>query len=289
MQSQAQPIGVPVARASEQAELAFTRPALFTPEELEDFKACLSPLIGLELDAYKPRQMARRITALMCRANVSSLSAFHTLLTSDPQRLRDFIDGLTINVTEFFRNPEKFDELAQQILPALLTRFGRLRVWSAGCSLGAELYSIGVLLEELGALEQAELIGTDLDRNILQRAIAGHFGEHELGAVTPERRARYFTTEEKGARFHSEAIRAHCRFERQNLLQDAPIPECHLIVCRNVVIYFNDESKQTLYRRFQEALAPGGILFVGNTERIFDYRTIGLELVSPFFYRKPIG
>jgi chemotaxis protein methyltransferase CheR len=259
---------------------------LFTPEELEAFKARVAPLIGVDVGAYKPRQIERRIAALFCRAGVKSLDDFARLLEGDARRLADFVDGLTINVSEFFRNPEKWEELANDVLPALFERHAEVKIWSAGCSMGAELYSLGIVLDELGLLGRATLIGTDLDRASLQRAEAGLYGPHELPGVSPERLARYFRPEGAQQRFLAPEIRERTRFYRQDLLAEAPEPNCHLILCRNVVIYLNEESKLKLYRLFRGALAPGGVLFVGGTERIFGHRELGFELLAPFFYQR---
>jgi chemotaxis protein methyltransferase CheR len=262
------------------------RPPLFTPEELTDFKAAISPLIGLDLDSYKPRQIERRITALMYRAKVTTLESFYEQLRHDPARLKDFVSGLTINVTEFFRNPERFEHLGAEILPALLKRFGHIKVWSAGCSQGAELFSVGMLLEELGALDRATLVGTDLDPKILEKAATGLFHDYEVRAMPERFMARHFEQVGPLFRFHGEAIRARCTFKAGNLLDDAPEPDCHLVMCRNVVIYFNDVGKKALYERVERGLVPGGILFVGNTERIFNPRDLGFTLLSPFYYQK---
>jgi chemotaxis protein methyltransferase CheR len=262
------------------------RRPLFTAEELAAFKARVAPLIGLDLDAYKPHQIERRIAALFCRTGLKSLEQYAGLLQGDERRLADFVDGLTINVSEFFRNPERWEELASQILPALLARPGELTAWSAGCSMGAEPYSLGIVLEELGALSRVRLIGTDLDRASLQRAEAGLYGAHELAGVSPERLARHFVPEGAMQRFVAPEIRARTSFFRHDLLADEPPGGCHLILCRNVVIYLNEEGKLALYRRFHRALAPGGVLFVGGTERIFGHRELGFEQVAPFFYQR---
>lgn len=261
----------------------------FTAEELENFKVRISPLIGIDLDDYKPRQIERRIAALMSRAQASSLDELHDRLVQEPERLREFIDGLMINVTEFFRNPERFDDLRDQVLPELLARHDTLRVWSAGCSLGAELLSVGILLSEMGVLERCELIGTDVDHGIIERAKAGLFSPHELQGVSERMLARYFQPEGNLHRFTGAAIRERTRYLTHNLLTEEPLSEAQLILCRNVVIYFSGESKQRLYQKFVRALVPGGVLFVGSTERIFDYRDLGLTLMAPFFYQRPLG
>lgn len=266
---------------------ATPRPPMFTAEELVAFKERVSPLIGVDLDAYKPRQIERRITALLCRAGQRNLTDFAGLIETDPRRLADFVDGITINVSEFFRNPEKWEELEAEVLPALLNRFETIKIWSAGCSMGAELYSMGILLDEMGALDRAELVGSDLDRGSLQQAEAAIYGAHEVKPVSPERLARYFKPEGQRFRFDCARIQARTTFKRTNLLVDPPETGCHLVLCRNVVIYLNETGKLHLYRSFHDALVPGGLLFVGGTERIFAYRELGYEQASPFFYRRP--
>jgi chemotaxis protein methyltransferase CheR len=262
------------------------RAPLFTSEEFVVFKARIAPLIGVDIDAYKPRQIERRIGALLCRAGVKTLGEFALLLASDPRRLDHFVDGLTINVSEFFRNPEKWQEL-EGVLIDLLDRHERLKVWSAGCSMGAELFSVGILCDELGVLDRVELVGTDLDRGSLAQAALGVYGPHELKALTAERLERYFRPEGARYRFEAPHIQARTRFTQRNLLVDAPEAGCHLILCRNVVIYLNEASKLHLYRGFYEALVPGGVLFVGGTERIFTHRELGYELRAAFFYQRP--
>lgn len=286
---QATPVAGPVSGAAPvQPPGEPARPPLFTPEELEAFKARVSPLIGFNLDAYKPRQIERRITALLCRSSTPTLDDYLNQLEDNPQKLRGFVDGLMINVTEFFRNPDKFDELRTQVLPTLLAAHPTITIWSAGCSMGAEIYSVGILLEELGALDRAELIGTDLDLGVLEKARAGLYSTHEVQGLAPAMLERYFEPEGQFFRFKGEAIRARTRFHHHNLLLDPPLSGCHLVLCRNVVIYLNDASKRHLYRAFNQALVPGGVLFVGSTERIFDHRELGYGLLAPFFYQKTL-
>lgn len=258
----------------------------FSPEHLQAFKARLAPLVGFNLSGFKDQQLERRLSALMHKGGVTSLEAYLELLATDPLRLQALIDGLTINVSEFFRDPERFEELARVILPDLLTRFERLRIWSAGCSMGGELYSVGMLLDELGALDRCELVGTDLDRQILERAAWGIYPAAEVRAVSPDRLDRYFEREGALYRFASGRIRERCTFRAHNLFQDPLEAGWHLILCRNVVIYFNAQHKQRLFRAFRDALEPGGVYFVGRSERILDHQKLGYRMPAPFFYQR---
>ena len=261
-------------------------------DEFLVFKRRIAPWVKLDLDQYKPRQMERRIRAMMSRAKIETLDDYYDLLRADSERLQEFIDGLTINVSEFFRNPEKFDELEREVLPELLERFGKVKIWSAGCSSGAELSSVAIVLDRLKALSRVELIGTDIDRGILERAADGFYHAYELKNLSPEDLERYFEPQEAlgteaGSRRLKRDLLHRMTYRPHNLLEDPPLEGCHLILCRNVVIYFTQESKNRLYRGFFSSLEPGGMLFIGGTERILDFRELGFQQPRPFFYLKP--
>lgn len=248
------------------------------------FRRVVLELTGIDLDCYKGTQMERRLQVIMRRANVPDLNAYARQLEQSPAKVKEFKDFLTINVSEWLRNPEKYDELKERILPELLKQSSRLKIWSAGCSNGSEPYSVAMLLDELDPGGAHTVIATDIDDEILKVARAGVYADKDLKSVEPERRARYLT--QVGEQFQvAPAIRAKVRFERHNLLAD-PFPSaCDLILCRNVVIYFTEEAKDQLYRRFHQSLKPGGILFVGGTESLLRARELGFSMISPFFYR----
>lgn len=248
------------------------------------FRRTVLGLTGIDLDCYKGSQMERRLQAIMRRVGAVDLLHYSHLLSGDPGRVKEFRDFLTINVTEFFRNPDKFAELQQQILPELLRRSRHLRIWSAGCSTGAEPYSLAIILDELDPGGRHELLASDIDEEALKAARAGAYQERDLREVSPERRRKYFTRDGDLWVVRQE-LRARVRFQQQNLLSD-PFPrEIDLILCRNVVIYFAEEAKEGLYRRFHQALKPGGILFVGGTESLLKARELGFAATAPFFYR----
>lgn len=241
-------------------------------------------LTGIDLDCYKGTQMERRLQTIMRRAGATDLGAYAKLLLSNPARVKEFRDFLTINVSEWLRNLDKFEELHKQILPSILKRSQRLKIWSAGCSNGSEPYSVAMLLDELDPSGRHQVLATDLDEEILKTAKEGVYYEKDLRGVSPARRSSYFTQD--GERFTVKpTLKAKVQFERQNLLSDPFPAEIDLILCRNVVIYFTEEAKDGLYRRFHESLKPGGILFVGGTESLLRAREFGYSSVSPFFYQ----
>jgi chemotaxis protein methyltransferase CheR len=252
------------------------------------FRRTVLELTGIDLDCYKETQMERRLQVIMKRAEAPDLASYARVLMQSPVRLKEFRDFLTINVSEWLRNPEKYDELKELILPELLTRSPRLKIWSAGCSNGSEPYSVAMILDELDPGGEHTILATDIDEEILKIARAGTYHEKDLRAVAGERRSRYFA--QSGDQFTVRAeVRSRVRFERHNLLADHFPSGCDLILCRNVVIYFTEEAKEQLYRRFHRSLKPGGVLFVGGTESLLRARELGFAMISPFFYRAVVS
>lgn len=240
---------------------------------------------GLDLQQYKRAQMERRLRSMAERVGARSLEEYWAVLEKDQQQFTQFIDRITINVSELFRNPEKFDELRRVILPELRRLGGTLKVWSAGCSYGAEPYSLAILLEEMRPLSY-HILATDVDETILNKAREGYFAPEDMRNVSSAWKQRYFI--QQGNRYQvTPELKRNITFRKHNLLADPFDTGFHLIVCRNVVIYFTDEAKNRLYERFFQSLVPGGVLFVGSTERIFNYRELGFEMPLSFFYRKP--
>lgn len=241
--------------------------------------------VGLDLSAYRPEQMERRLAGALQRMGLRSVEELVARARQDPAVLEELVDRLTINVSEFFRNPELFQILQGRVLPELHQRFGSLRVWSAGCSNGAEAYSVAMLLAELDPHGTWSVLGTDIDRQVLAQAEAARYREEDVRHVSPARRARFLLREGDFWRVQP-SLRSRVRLRRHDLLRDPFGGPWHLILCRNVVIYFTEDAKRTLYRRFAESLQPGGYLFVGAAEQVTGAREVGLEPVYPFFYRK---
>ncbi len=240
---------------------------------------------GLDLQQYKRPQMERRLRSMADRVGARTLDEYWAVLEKDAQQFAYFIDRITINVSELFRNPEKFEELRRVILPELRQLGSPIRVWSAGCSYGAEPYSLAVLLEEMRPVPY-QMLATDVDETILSKAKEGMFAPEDMRNVSPDWKQKYFV--QQGNRYQVKPeLKRNITFRKHNLLADPFDTGFHLIVCRNVVIYFTEEAKDRLYLRFYQSLVPGGVLFVGSTERIFNYRELGFEMPLSFFYRKP--
>jgi len=253
----------------------------------EEFKTKFNAKAHIDLNQYKPAQMQRRISNLMTRHNVSKYMEFFQLIDKDEALFRYFIDYLTINVTEFFRTPEKFVELEQKVIPDLMQQSSKLKIWSAGCSTGAEPYSFSIMMSDITPRVKHQILASDLDMKMLAKAKEGIYQNNELKNVSPARLAKYFKKVDGDHYGVTPEVKEGIVFQHHNLLLDKYDSGFDLISCRNVVIYFTEEAKDKLYRRFLEALRPGGVLFVGGTEAILNFRDIGFQHYMPFFYRKP--
>jgi chemotaxis protein methyltransferase CheR len=256
-----------------------------TPE-FARFKRQIKDKTGLDLESYKSQQLERRILAIMKQADLPSLEQFYRHLDGSPAAMRLFLDKLTINVSDFFRNPERWDHLAKTILPDLARQRPRLRIWSAGCSIGAECYSLAMLLAEMNRLATSQLIATDIDEAAMAQAKAATYSEFDIKGLSPDRLRKWATKSPDGQFQLNEQLMKAVNFRKVDLLKDRFDPGCDLILCRNVVIYFTEEAKAEIYRRFYQSLNEGGILFVGGTERIVAHREAGWQMISPFFYQK---
>ncbi|MGD8623798.1 MAG: protein-glutamate O-methyltransferase CheR [Anaerolineae bacterium] len=259
-------------------------------------KRKIEQLTGIDLDCYKRAQMERRLRTYLLRSGQASWPAFFRAMQDSPAELGKLRDYLTINVSYFFRDPEKFDYLREQVVPELLRGRTKLQVWSAGCSNGHEPYSLAILLAEGTSIyRQHRILATDIDRSALELAEAGGpYTIEEVAPIPPEVRSRYFTFRDDRYWFTS-TMRRKITFQHHNLLVDAPPSPpsgeagYDLIVCRNVVIYFTAEHKQNLYQRLYDALRPGGVLFVGGTEVISRAADLGFEVMNMSFYRRNDG
>lgn len=251
--------------------------AYFEQWVLKEFK--------INLSAYKSNQLHRRILSLMSRMGVNSVEEYITLLKKDSSQRQRFLDFITINVTEFFRNPEIFEELKVKIKSELLSKSNSLKIWSAACSVGAEPYSLAMIMDELSPLGRHRIVATDIDATILEKAKAGEYSYADVKNVKKEFISRYFKI--AGDKYIIDSgIKDMVTYKKHDLILEVYEKDFDLIVCRNVVIYFNQDVKDEIYRKFSASLKKGGLLFVGATESIYNYRDYGFDKASTFIYRK---
>jgi chemotaxis protein methyltransferase CheR len=242
-------------------------------------------LASLDLLQYKRGQMERRIRTFTGRLGMSSLTDYLTMLEQDPEELERFLDRVTINVSQLWRNPEQWVTLGNEIVPQLAAS-GRIRIWSAGCSYGAECYTIAAVCLEHAAHAKVEVKGTDIDPRMLERARAGVFSKEDVRTVPAASLARWFESTDAGWQANAE-LRRVVTFDRADLLaMSVPNQAYDLVLCRNVVIYFNEDVRDKLHQRLASSLRGGGFLVVGSTERVSGSVELGLTSNQPFIYRK---
>ncbi|MFC7060453.1 CheR family methyltransferase [Halobacillus seohaensis] len=240
---------------------------------------------GIDLLFYKEAQMKRRLTSLRDKRGFTSFAEYFEAVQATPTLFNELLDRMTINVSEFYRNKKRWDILEQKVIPHLLKRQKKLKVWSAACSTGEEPYTLAMVLLKFIPEHQLEIIATDIDRNALQRAKIGLYPERSLKEVPLEIREKYFTKEDQLFRI-SENAKKCVTFKKHNLLADRYEKDCDLIVCRNVLIYFTESAKQQIYTKFSESLKKDGIFFVGSTEQIFSPNHYQFSVFDTFFYQK---
>jgi chemotaxis protein methyltransferase CheR len=224
----------------------------------------LARAAGLALDSYRRDHVGERIRRALQREGVPDIGSLAALIARDHEARVRFRRSVAVSMSGLFRDPAQFELLEDTLLPQLISGGRRVSVWSAGCADGSELYTVAVLLHRLGALDRALLLGSDLLDENLALARRGVYD------------GRSFST-----------LGAHIRWERRDLLRDGATPgRWRLVLCRNLAIYLAPEPKRALHQRLAGALARGGVLMLGRSERISDPEQLGLRRVAPHAYLK---
>ena len=244
--------------------------------DYEGFKAAVFKLTSIDLNAY------------ISRNKISGYEDFVKALKADKELFEEFVSYLTINVSEFYRNPEQWELMDKQFIPMLIEKFGKnLKIWSAACSTGDEPYSLVMALSRHLPLNQIKIIATDIDKQILAQAKVGIYNEKSIASVPKDLRDKYFTKIGNSYQISNE-IKSRVDFRQHNLIKDPYPDKCDFIICRNVLIYFTEEAKDDVFRKFCKSLKTGGFLFIGSTEQIMNHREMGYERKNSFYYEKAI-
>ncbi len=247
---------------------------------------------GLLLSSYKQPCLRRRLAVRMRACGAHSFAAYAEVLDRVPAEYGRLLDALTVNVTRFFRNPETFACLRERVVPELWARRGRVRVWSAGCASGEEAYSLALLFAERSggeaALRRLAIDATDLDPDAVEATRRAEYAAAAVAEVPPALLARWFSA---GPPHRvAPALARRVRPLVHDLIREAPpAPPYHLIVCRNVAIYFDRATQERLFAAFAAALAPGGWLLLGKVETLVGPARARLELEEPRerLFRRP--
>lgn len=254
--------------------------------DYEYFIKEVEKLTKIDLSAYKQNQMKRRIDALIAKHKIDGYEPYVKVLKTDQVKFDEFVDYITINVSEFYRNPEQWKFLTEKVFPELVKDFGQtLKIWSAACSTGDEPYSLVMALSDFVPLNKIQIMATDINSQVIEKAKIGLYSEKSIASVPEAKKKEFFT---KNGNFYqiSDKVKKCVTFKEHNLLKDPYPTGMHLIVCRNVLIYFTEEAKDEVFQKYYHSLADNGVLFIGSTEQILRYREMGYKRMDSFFYRK---
>lgn len=248
------------------------------------FKRNVLDLLGIDLNSYKEQQMQRRILQWIDRYDLKDFSGLINYIKSAPDHSERFLTYLTINTSYFFRDTAVFKFFDDILLPEIAS-VKPAKIWSAGSSIGAEAYSLVILLLKKN-LKFHKILGTDLDTAILEKATEGIFLANHLNDISQEMIDKYFTVMPNSQYKIDDRIRNHVTFKQHDLLKDPFPTNFDLILCRNVFIYFTSEVQQELTEKFVSSLNPGGYFVVGSAEQIMNPAQFGLSRVSYCIYKK---
>jgi len=254
--------------------------------DYEFFIKEVEKLTQIDLSAYKQNQMKRRIDALIAKHKIDGYESYIKTLKTDKDKFEEFVDYITINVSEFYRNPEQWKYLTEKVFPGLIKDFGQtLKIWSAACSTGDEPYSLVMALSDFVPLNRIQITATDINWQVIEKAKIGLYSEKSIASVPADKKKKFFT---QNGRFYqiSDEVKKCVTFKEHNLLKDPYPKDMHLIVCRNVLIYFTEEAKDEVFQKYYNSLANNGVLFIGSTEQILRYKDMGYKRMDSFFYQK---
>jgi chemotaxis protein methyltransferase CheR len=257
-----------------------------TDKEFAKFSDLIYQLTGIVINEGKRQLVLSRLTKRLRLHKITSFSEYYELVTNsrDSEEQSAFINSITTNKTDFFREPHHFDFIAKELVPSLVQsarrgeRAPKLRVWHAGCSTGEEPYTLGLTLSEALAAHPDwnwRQLASDIDTNVLAHAERGVYEESRTDTIAPSLLRKYFLRgvgEREGHYKVRRELQEHLTFRQVNLLDPAwPMKadtKFDIIFCRNVVIYFDKPTQKRLFERFAARLAPGGLLFIGHSESL---------------------
>lgn len=260
-------------------------------EEVEILLNDLLEVYGYDFSDYAKASLKRRMQRLYALDKFPSFAEFRYRLRRDDVYLKRFVEEITVNVTEMFRDPSFYQVLRKEVLPTLAT-YPFIRIWHAGCSTGEEVYSMAILLQEMNLLKKAILYATDLNPDVLEKAKAGIFplsvmkqySENYILSGGAADFSSYYTTRYDFAKFNRE-LSAKMVFATHNLVSDGSFNQFQLIMCRNVMIYFEKPLQDRVLQLFDQSLEPLGFLALGAKETIrfsriaAQYKLLGKEKV----------
>ncbi len=253
---------------------------------------------GLDFSQYKEKSLLRRIQSRMNKYQLKTYSEYLRILETQPGEYNELVNALAINVTEYFRNPESFEAIDNIVIPRVIYdkrnhHHKIIRIWSCGCSSGDEPYSVAIIfLEKLGAARKdflLTIIGTDIDHDALTEAKSLIYSRERLRAIDTGVLGKYFNMVEDNKYSLKNSVRSQVRFRYHDVIKDPPYRHCDIILCRNLLIYFNKQLQEEILLKFYECLNPGGFLVLGMVESLIGTTVNAFEHVNNRLriYRRP--
>jgi chemotaxis protein methyltransferase CheR len=229
---------------------------------------------GYDFRGYARASIFRRVERFMTNKKLVDLDSLRDYIFKERYHFENFLQEITVNVTEMFRDPSFFLSLRKNIIPILST-YPHIKIWDAGCSTGEELFSLAILLKEEGLLEKTKIYATDINQKVLKHAKEGIYNAHNISSYTSnyyaaggkEEFSTYYRSNYGCLKFSSELLK-NVVFYPHNLATDFSFNEFHLILCRNVLIYFNKELQERVFKLFSESLVNLGYLGIGKKESL---------------------
>jgi chemotaxis protein methyltransferase CheR len=242
--------------------------------EIRALLEAINARYGYDLRDYAPSSMRRRVLAVLAQSGLAHLGELQHRVLTDPRFFATVMDGLTVRMTELFRDPSFLLTLRQRVLPVLRT-YPLLKIWHAGCASGEEVYASAIILTEEGLYDRAQIYATDLSHEALEQARQGIYPARHAARVAENYRqaggtgdlAQYYTEAYEHIAMR-ESLRRNVLFFQHDLVSDHVFGEMNVIVCRNVLIYFGPTLKERVMDKFDQSLAPRGFLCLGTSERL---------------------
>ena len=255
-------------------EASFPLATEYTDLEIDLLLKAVFRLSGYDFRLYNRSSISRRIHNRMRISNLSTITELTNLIIHDQNFLHQLLNDFSINVTEMFRNPTFFKAFRDEVIPKLRD-YPEIRIWHAGCATGEEVFSMAVLMEEEGLIEKTVIYATDMNEDVLEKAKNGVFPIHKMQAYTKnyqlaggkESFSKYYKTDRQYAYFHNSLLE-NIIFAQHNLVTDQSFNEFHVIICRNVLIYFTQVLQNQVHHLFHESLVEGGYLGLGDKETL---------------------
>lgn len=265
-----------------------------TKNSYEDYRSLLFNRTGINVNENKQQMLMTKISRILRRKQIDSIEEYYKLLvnTNNQDDIQEFVDAMTTNTTEFFREKSHFDFITQKINFILdsnkrISKSKEIRVWSAGCSTGQEPITLAIVLSEvLGSTTDIKILATDISTKVLNKCMTGIYPEAECEGIPKNYLNKYFVKHPQGYKV-SDEILSLIKYRQFNLMEDYSFKkDFDMIFCRNVMIYFDNKTQEVLLNKFYSHLVNGGLMFIGHSESLINKKH-SYKYVEPSVYMKP--